>query len=82
MAWDERFETLLRAALRDLPADRELTSDLNTTAAGLTSFAAVELLLNIEAEYGISIPEDMLDFDSFGTPAALWSLVCAVRAAG
>ncbi|WP_052850406.1 phosphopantetheine-binding protein [Streptomyces avicenniae] len=76
--WDQRFESLLRAALRDLPDDQELTPDLDTRAAGLTSLAAVELLLNIEAAYGISIPEGELNFESFSTPGALWSLVSAV----
>ncbi|MFI6919987.1 phosphopantetheine-binding protein [Nonomuraea spiralis] len=73
--WDQRFESLLRAALRDLPDDRPLTADLDTRAAGLTSLAAVNLLLNIEAAYGISIPEELLTFESFNTPEALWSLV-------
>jgi acyl carrier protein len=73
--WDPQFESLLRAALRDLPDDQQLTPDLDIRAAGLTSHAAVELLLNIEAAYGISIPGDLLTFESFGTPGALWSLV-------
>lgn len=82
--WDQRFESLLRAALRDLPDNRQLTADLDTRAAGLTSLAAVELLLNIEAAYGVSIPEDLLKFESFATPGALWSLVSllADRASG
>ncbi|GAB3127628.1 hypothetical protein GCM10027160_52510 [Streptomyces calidiresistens] len=76
--WDQRFESLLRAVLHDLPDDQQLTADLDTRAAGLTSLAAVDLLLNIEAAYGISIPEDLLKFESFRTPGALWSLVSLV----
>jgi acyl carrier protein len=78
--WDQRFESLVRAALRNLPEDQQVTPDLDTAAAGLTSLAAVELLLTIEAMYQISIPESLLKFESFRTPGALWALVSASKA--
>ncbi|MEV0640151.1 phosphopantetheine-binding protein [Streptomyces sp. NPDC050619] len=78
--WDDRFETLLRDALRFLPPDEALRPDLDTIAAGLDSMAIVELLLSVETAYDISMPDDFLQPDTFASPGALWEVVCAVRA--
>ena len=80
--WDDRFEAMVRAALRLLSAGEELRPDLNTATAGLDSLAAVELLINIEAAYDIAISEELLQLDSFATPGALWKLVSTAREAG
>ncbi|MEY9860744.1 acyl carrier protein [Catenulispora sp. GAS73] len=80
--WDQRFESLLRAALRDLADDQELTPDLSMVDVGLTSFAAVELLLRIQAAYSIAVPEELLNFTSFSTPGTLWTLVSKVLGSG
>ncbi|GAA4294344.1 hypothetical protein GCM10023086_06370 [Streptomyces venetus] len=78
--WDDRFEALLRDALRFLPRDEALRPDLDTNAAGLDSMAMVELLLSLETAYDISMPDEFLRPETFASPGALWEAVCAVRA--
>ena len=77
--WDEQFETLMRRALRLMPADQELLPDANSFLLGLDSLAAVDLLVNIELTYDIEIPEDHLTLQTFATPAILWTAVQQVR---
>jgi acyl carrier protein len=77
--WDATFEKMLRQALHLLPSGEGLRPDLNTATFGLDSLAVVELLINIEAAYDISIPEDLLQLSSFATPGALWKLISDVR---
>lgn len=80
--WDAMFEKMLRQALHLLPSGEGMHPDLNTATFGLDSLAAVELLINIEAAYDISIPEDLLQLSSFATPGALWKLISDVRETG
>jgi acyl carrier protein len=78
--WDDRFETLLRDALRFLPPDEALRPDLDTNAASLDSMAIVELLMSLETACDISVPDDFLQPHTFAGPGALREVVCAVRA--
>lgn len=80
--WDARFEPVIRKALIRLDDDEPLRPDQSTAAVGLDSLGAVELLGMIEDEYHIVIPDELLEFENFATPAKLWSLVASVRAAG
>ncbi|WP_405847039.1 phosphopantetheine-binding protein [Streptomyces sp. NBC_01518] len=73
--WDERFEVLLREALRLLEPGDPLLPDLRTADFGLDSLAMVELMLGIEESYGISIPDDMVRPQVFSTPETLWKLI-------
>jgi acyl carrier protein len=77
--WDEQFESLLRGALRFLPADEPLSPDLSTADAGLDSLSIVELLLAIEEAYDISVPDELLSSDTFATPTVLWNTISGLR---
>ncbi|MDV9194474.1 phosphopantetheine-binding protein [Streptomyces sp. Wh19] len=78
--WDERFESLVRAALGSLPADQILAADLDLPRAGLDSLAVVELLIQIEDAYQLIIPDELLTFATFATPGALWRAVAGLSA--
>jgi acyl carrier protein len=72
--WTSEFEAILRGHLPLLgqeaiePADRLV--DL-----GLDSLATVSLLLDLEAAFSVTIPDEMLTAETFATASALWSVV-------
>ncbi|MFG6402475.1 phosphopantetheine-binding protein [Microbacterium sp. P04] len=78
----ERFLTLLRALLPNLPED-DAEARLNVLRDhGLDSLATVELLVNLEDEFGIEFPDDKLTSSTFVTAAALWEVVRDLLADG
>jgi len=54
---------------------------LNLREAGLTSLDMVNLMLAIEAEFGIEIPQSAMTPDNFDTVAAIDNLVSVVARA-
>lgn len=42
---------------------------------GIDSLATIELLLEIENEYEITFPDEMLTLESFGTPENIWNTI-------
>jgi len=79
--WRNDFEDLLRPMLPMLPVDAELTSELDLIAAGLDSFALVELLIQIEEHYGIRVDDELVAQEMFATPATLWRIISPLLAA-
>ncbi|MDB1089338.1 phosphopantetheine-binding protein [Streptomyces sp. ACA25] len=77
--WDERFAKVLGTVLPRLGAGADLTSDSSLRAAGLDSLALVELLVQLEEAYDVTIPDDALAPEVFATPATLWELLQEVR---
>ncbi|WP_424187548.1 phosphopantetheine-binding protein [Actinokineospora sp. G85] len=73
MPWDTEFEARLRAVLPRL-AD-PVAADTSLRAAGLDSLATVELLVELENAYGVTISDDVLTPDAFTSPGALWAAV-------
>jgi diaminopimelate decarboxylase len=55
-----------------LPADVAITPELDLIAAGLDSFALVELLIQIEEHYEIEVADELVAQQMFATPATLW----------
>lgn len=79
---DERFLALLRTLLPDLPEDDAEARSRALRDYGLDSLATVELLVNLEDEFGIEFPDDKLTPSTFVTAAALWDVVRDLRADG
>jgi acyl carrier protein len=78
--WPEAFESLLRTHLSLLSEDSPLTGDLDLFAGGLDSLGTVTLLLDLEREFDVSIPDELLEATAFTTPDRLWSLVVRAKA--
>lgn len=78
--WDERFEALLRQALTTVPAEDDIDPDTPLTDSGLGSLEIVGLLVSLEQEYGIAIPDDFPVMDMFRTPRTLWETVSVLFA--
>jgi acyl carrier protein len=70
---------LLRRFAPSLPSLDSEASVANLPDAGLTSMAAVKLMLALEAEFGIAIPDDDLTPENFATLGAIVALVTRVR---
>ncbi|WP_030668693.1 phosphopantetheine-binding protein [Streptomyces rimosus] len=73
--WDERFTALLTSVLPAGARTAPVPPDLDLKKAGLDSLATIELLVSLEDEYGVEIPESALTSATFATPAALWQVL-------
>ncbi|CAM5401339.1 phosphopantetheine-binding protein [Streptomyces xanthochromogenes] len=79
VSWDAGFEQLLTSVLPRVTAPLDPALDLK--AVGLDSMATIELLVRLEDQYDVEIPEDKLTAATFATPGALWAVLAALRTA-
>ncbi|MES2595421.1 MAG: phosphopantetheine-binding protein [Verrucomicrobiota bacterium] len=75
MSPETRLLTLLRPSLRLLPHDAELPMDADLGKLGLDSLQSIDLLMALEQEFGVTIPDEKITVDSFSTPAHVLELV-------
>jgi acyl carrier protein len=72
---NETIRTLL-AKLGDLPVSVDSVADAaDLYAAGLSSFASVQLMLGLEEAFDIEFPDHMLNRKSFASIAAIEATV-------
>jgi len=57
-----------------------IASDADLYAAGLTSFAAVQLMLGLEDEFDVEFPERMLNRRSFASVDAIAACIAELTA--
>lgn len=67
----ERLETLIRPNLKFLAAGDSIGEEQNLGELGLDSLSTINLLFDIESEFGVSIPDEVLDENTFTTIANL-----------
>jgi acyl carrier protein len=79
--WDEQYESLLREHLSLLEPHEELTPDLNLREFGLDSLGIVDLLMSIEAAYGVRLTDEALSMETFETPEVLWKTLTGLQEA-
>jgi acyl carrier protein len=72
---EARLITLLRPFLRLLPADADLPMDAELGKLGLDSMQSIELLMALEQEFGVTIPDEKITVETFATPANLLPLM-------
>ena len=77
-----KIEAIVRPHLKFLESDAPLAADTNLGQAGLDSMASINLILDLEDELDISIPDDLLTENTFATIANIRELIesCAVPA--
>jgi acyl carrier protein len=64
----------------ELPVDpKTLAEDADLYAAGLTSFASVQLMLALEEEFDIEFPDHLLNRKTFATLRSIADTVAALR---
>jgi len=76
---DPSFLDLLRSHLRYLDPEAALPPSADLRALGLDSMAAVNLLLDIEDEFAVVLPDSALVAATFGSPETLWAAVVEAR---
>lgn len=77
----DRLTDIVRRHAPNLPSDPAIAVEANLPDAGLTSMAAVRLMLSIEAAFAIAIPDAELTPENFATIAAMQKLVDRLLAA-
>ncbi len=75
MSHEARVLSLLRPFLRLLPAEAELPMDAELGRLGLDSLQSIDLLMALEQEFGVTIPDEKITVESFSTPAHVLALV-------
>lgn len=78
----ERFQQVLRRHLRLVAADEPIPFESELVAIGLDSLETINLLVDIEATFGISVPGALLTPETFRTPATLERAVAPLVGAG
>ncbi len=77
----DRLIDIVRHHAPLLPEDRVAAVTANLPRAGLSSMAAVRLMLSVEAAFGIAIPDAELTPENFATIGAVETLVHRLLAA-
>jgi acyl carrier protein len=73
------FINVIRGHLKYLKPGEELDADKSLKLLGLDSMAAIDLLLDIEDVYGVTLPDRYLTDETFSTTRALWNVVFALK---
>lgn len=74
----EKFEQVLRRHLRLVAADEPIPPDATLVSAGLDSIGTINLLLDIEDSFGVSLPGALLTPETFRTRATLERVVATL----
>jgi len=75
------FTQLVRRRLKYAPTNGELETDSALKDYGLDSAATIDLLLDLEDTYGITMPDEYLSEETFATLSSLWQAVSQLRQA-
>lgn len=71
----QKIESIVRPHLKFLDAGAMLPPDANLGQAGLDSMASIDLILDLEDELGVSIPDDLLTENSFASITNICELI-------
>ena len=74
-----RVIEVVRRALPEQMTAASLSTDADLYSAGLTSMAMVKLMLAVEVEFDISIPDEDLHPDNFHSIGAIEALVARLQ---
>lgn len=73
--WPESFERTVRTHLTRLQADAPLVGDVPLLDYGLDSLATVNLLVDLEQNFTVEFPDELLTASTFATADSLWSVL-------
>lgn len=69
---NQTFIAILRRHLRYLPPSEELAPETPLQELGLDSMEAVALVLDLEDEFGMTLPESSFRAETFASADNLW----------
>ncbi|HRJ07321.1 MAG TPA: phosphopantetheine-binding protein [Prosthecobacter sp.] len=70
-----RLLKILRPRLRLLAAGAEIPLDADLGRLGLDSLESIDLLMDIEAEFGAPVPDEKITVETFATAANLLRVI-------
>jgi acyl carrier protein len=79
---DPKLREVIRRHLSYLRVDEDLPDDAVLKDLGLDSMRAVDLMFDLEEAFGITMPDEALMPETFGTPATIAAAVRSAQAAG
>jgi acyl carrier protein len=74
---DSTFDAILRKRLKYLEPEAAVPEDAPLKDLGLDSMQAVELLLDLEDELGVVLPDEAMTAETFATARSLKEAVAA-----
>jgi acyl carrier protein len=78
LQFSEKFEQTLRKHLRLVAADEPIPPEASLVSVGLDSIGTINLLLDIEGTFNVSLPVALLTPETFRTRATLEGVVAAL----
>jgi acyl carrier protein len=75
------FAEVVRPHCRRLDPAAELPPDTPLFELGVDSLAILSIIIDVEARFGITLPEEAMTAETFATAASLWSVVDATLTA-
>ena len=72
---EDRIAQIVRPNLKFLTDDAELAPDASLGDLGLDSLASIDLLLDLEAQLNVEIPDESLDENTFSSITSLAATV-------
>ncbi len=79
-ALNPEFEAVLRECLDGLlPPGTELRPDSDLAELGIDSLVIIRLLVAIEDVFLVRIPDEVIAFEIFTSPGALWTVIAGLR---
>ncbi|MGW0149366.1 acyl carrier protein [Streptomyces sp. NPDC003333] len=75
-----KFDAILRRYLPFISATETIDEETSLRDYGLDSMATVELISDLEAEYGIRFVDDLLSLETFATPGRIWASITQMTA--
>ena len=70
-----KLQEILRPRLRFLKEDDAVPMDEDLGKLGLDSMASIDLLMDIESQLGVQIPDEMMTVDTFATGNHLLAVI-------
>ncbi|WP_397381126.1 phosphopantetheine-binding protein [Prosthecobacter sp.] len=70
-----KLQEILRPKLRFLAHSAEVPMDEDLGKLGLDSMASIDLLMEIEQQFGVQIPDELMTADTFTTGSHLRSVI-------
>ncbi|MDZ4401625.1 phosphopantetheine-binding protein [Prosthecobacter sp.] len=70
-----KLQEILRPHLRFVGADQAVPMDEDLGRFGLDSMASIDLLMDIESQLGVQIPDEMMTVDTFATGNHLLAVI-------
>ncbi|MFD4354140.1 phosphopantetheine-binding protein [Nocardia sp. NPDC058518] len=77
--WDPAFEKHLRSALPPRTRDMTFDAEAELKSVGVDSLALVHLLIALEEEFQVAIPDFILVDGSCDTVGGLWKVIDGLR---